>query len=287
MFSKNIYTCFPEGKKKVFTLSYDDGNVLDKRLAEMMRKYGVKGTFNLNSGAVKDPEPAPGHIAWKTMPLEEAVETLGDMEIAIHGKEHPWWDRQPTNLAFQDILDDRRALEKATGKIIRGAAYPYGTYNDDVVEMLRLCGIAYCRIVGRETCGKLTLPKDLLRLQPTCHHKYEKMPELAEKFVNKQPKLTCWMFYVWGHTFEFERDGNWELMENLLATVSGKDDIWYATNLEMADYLIAAKKLQWNQDETLVYNPTATPIWLRCKLPDVEEEQVLTVLPGQTLCLPE
>jgi len=289
MFSKNCYVAFPEGKQKVFTLSYDDANVLDKRLVEMLRKYGVKGTFNINSGIVRDPKAPKDSIAWRCMELSEAVKVYGDdMEIAIHGRTHPWWDRMPTDLAFADIMEDRRALEKATGKIIRGGAYPYGTYNDDVIEMLRLCGIVYCRTTGREATGKLTaLPKEPLRLQPTCHHKYEKLPELAEKFVTKTPKFGCWMLYVWGHTFEFERDGNWHVMEELLKTVSGKDDIWYATNLEMVDYLNASKKLQYDLDETMVHNPTATTVWLRCKLPGVEEEQVLKVMPGETVRLPE
>lgn len=38
------------GKKKAVTFSYDDGVTQDRRLVEMMNTYGVKGTFNLNSG---------------------------------------------------------------------------------------------------------------------------------------------------------------------------------------------------------------------------------------------
>lgn len=288
MFSRNVFVCFPEGRQKVFTLSYDDANVLDKKLVAMMRKYGVKGTFNINSGDPRDPEVPDDHIAWIRMPLEEAVEVYGDdMEIAIHGRTHPYWVNLPTNLALQDILEDRRALEKATGKIIRGAAYPYGTTNADVLEALRLCGIAYCRTIGMGTSRKLgDLPEDFLRLHPTCHHKDPKLMELAERLVNRTPVGKLWMLYVYGHTFEFEKDGNWDVMENLLKTVSGHDDIWYATNLEMVDYLNASKKLQYNMDETVVYNPTATTIWLKCKLPG-QDMQTLKVEPGQTLTLPE
>ena len=42
---------FPEGKSKAFTMSYDDGVVQDKRLIELMKANGIKGTFNLNSAA--------------------------------------------------------------------------------------------------------------------------------------------------------------------------------------------------------------------------------------------
>ena len=41
--------CFPQWKEKALTFSYDDGNIKDRDLVELFNKYGVKGTFNLNS----------------------------------------------------------------------------------------------------------------------------------------------------------------------------------------------------------------------------------------------
>ena len=64
---------YPGGRCKALTLSYDDGVQTDVRLIEIMKKNGLKGTFNLNSGPVKDPQSTPGHIAWKAMPLAQAV----------------------------------------------------------------------------------------------------------------------------------------------------------------------------------------------------------------------
>ena len=45
-----IYKAFPGGKHKVLTLSYDDGKIQDRRLVKIFNKYGIKATFNLNSG---------------------------------------------------------------------------------------------------------------------------------------------------------------------------------------------------------------------------------------------
>ena len=47
---KTIYTCFPQGKHKVLTMSYDDGKIFDRKLIEIFNKYGIKGTFHLNTG---------------------------------------------------------------------------------------------------------------------------------------------------------------------------------------------------------------------------------------------
>ena len=40
---------FPGKKRKVLTLSYDDGVEQDIRLVEIMKKHGLKGTFNINT----------------------------------------------------------------------------------------------------------------------------------------------------------------------------------------------------------------------------------------------
>ena len=132
---RKIVTAYPGGLEKAFTMSYDDGNDCDIPLVEMMRRYGVKGTFNINSGCCPPERMPHGKKPWSRLPLRELIDLYGDdMEIAVHGLIHPTWDRLPSPNAMQDILDDRRELERATGKIIRGAAYPYGTYSDAAVE---------------------------------------------------------------------------------------------------------------------------------------------------------
>ena len=56
---KNIYICFPGGRHKVLTMSFDDGRVEDRRLVELFNRYGVRGTFNLNAGLLLDDRVPP------------------------------------------------------------------------------------------------------------------------------------------------------------------------------------------------------------------------------------
>ena len=70
------------------------------------------------------------------------------------------------------------------------------------------------------------------------------------------------MMYVWGHSFEFTRDDNWELIEEFCRMMSGRDDIWYATNIEIVDYMKAAKNLKFTVDGNLVYNPSCMTVWI-------------------------
>jgi hypothetical protein len=70
------------------------------------------------------------------------------------------------------------------------------------------------------------------------------------------------MFYVWGHSFEFDDDDNWNIIEDFAEFIGGRDDIWYATNIEIVDYNEAFANLQFSADNSFVYNPTATDVWL-------------------------
>lgn len=261
------YPAYPDGKLKMFTVSYDDGNDCDAILVEMLRRHGAKGTFNLNSGLIGDDEvqmPEDKEKRWKRMTVEEALEVYGDdMEIAVHGSQHPWWDKLSPVNAMADILDDRRALERATGRIIRGAAYPWGTYSKDVIEILRQAGFAYCRALN--TTKKLkAMPKDPLCYEGTVRHREPQVLDIAKRFAadactDGRPLA----FYLWGHTYEFMQYDNWHIMEEILSIVGDREDVWYATNLEYFDYMAAAQKLRYNVDRTVVENPTSTDIWLR------------------------
>lgn len=285
---RKIYPTWPEGKPKVFTMSYDDGNDCDIRLVELMRKHHVKGTFNINSGVCPlEPMPYDAPKKWRRLTMKECIDLYGDdMEIAVHGMVHPTWDRMPTPNAMQDILDDRRELERATGRIIRGAAFPNGTYNDDVVDILRLAGIAYCRNIIN-TQKLRAIPTDFLRLQPTTRNRDPKVVEITRKFVDEQePSGRLWMLYIWGHSYEFVRDDSWHVIEEVLDIVGDRKDIWYATNIEMVDYMQAYQALQYNIDQTLVHNPTATDVWIRITW-GAANAQIVQVPAGATLSLPE
>ena len=78
------------------------------------------------------------------------------------------------------------------------------------------------------------------------------------------------MLYVWGHSYEFEEDNNWNVIEEFAKEISGCDDIWYATNIEIVDYLDAAKRLQFSVNCDLVYNPNAISVWIEANGKHIE-----------------
>ena len=279
-----LFMKFPEGKPKALTLSYDDGVEQDIHLLEILDRYGIKSTFNLNSRYYEKDEYTyePGRIH-RPLGKTRAVEVFSKAienghEVATHGYTHPFLEQLPEELAVYDMIRDRERLEELFGGIIRGCAYPYGTFNDTAVDALRACGLVYARnVVSSE---RFDIPTDWLRMPATCHHKNKNLMELADKFVNKQPpKQSAWLFYLWGHSYEFESDNNWNVIEEFCEKVSHKDDIWYASNIEIYDYIDAYHRLRFALNGKTVHNPTATTVWFE------KDGKICKILPGETLKL--
>ena len=263
---------FPGGRAKALTLSYDDGNHADKTLIGILDRYGIKCTLNLNSGL-------SGTDDWRmTLPELADLAEKGGHEIACHGLTHPFLQAMPPSAVMAEIFQDRINLENATGKIVRGMAYPYGTFSDSVAETLKNCGIVYSRTVN-STEG-FEIPSDWLRLNPTCHHDNPRLSELANNFLgaditNRPP----WLFYLWGHSFEFDRNQNWNVLEEFCEAVGGRNEIWYATNIEIYDYVAAYNSLISSADGSKIYNPTATAVYVECN------QKITEIKPGETVTL--
>lgn len=256
---------FPGGRCKAVTLSYDDGVEQDARLMQIMDRHGIKGTFNLNSELFAPEETVyPAGQIHRRLTRQQALALYGGSghEVAVHGATHPFLEQLPAASAVSEILRDRQQLEALFGGTVRGMAYPFGTYSDDVVEALRLCGIVYARTAGQT--GSFALPADWLRMTGTCHHNHPDLAGLTERFLAARTDRGPSLFYLWGHSYEFEADGNWRVIEDFCARIGGREDVWYATNIEIYDYVTAYSRLQYNAAGTLVHNPSAMPVWVQC-----------------------
>ncbi len=275
---------FPNGLKKALTLSYDDANYDDMRLMELMDKYGIKGTFNVSSGIYREEGTQPDG-GWPRLTLSEAKKSYREhgVEIAVHGLEHRSFTSLTEAELNYEIAADKANLEMQYGMVVRGAAYPYGHYNDESVNALARNGIKYCRTVN--TREDFAMPEDWLRLRATAHHNHPGLMELARNFASGSgvPENEPALFYLWGHTAEFRRDGNWDVIEGFLKFMSEQGDIWFATNIEICEYHLAYKALEYSTSPSsrMVYNPTAKDIWLCEK--SWQGEKLHVVKSGETL----
>ena len=249
---KTVYTCFPGGKHKCLTMSYDDGKLADRRLVEIFNRHGIRGTFHINS--------APALTDENRIRPEEFSSLYAGHEVACHTVTHPTIARCPMPGVIAQVLDDRIALERVMGYPVRGLSYPNGSYNQDICNMLPYTGIRYARIVG--SSGTFAMPEDFMKWKATCHHN-DRLMELGRAFCELNKRQYQYLMYVWGHSYEFDRDDNWQLMEDFCAMMGGRDDIWYATNIEIVDYLDVFNRLRFAADNSFVYNPSVESAWVR------------------------
>lgn len=243
---------FPGGKHFAVTFSYDDGDKADRRLVEIFNNYGMKATFNL----------IPSRFDGETVVSSGEVSSLyAGHEIACHTYSHPHLERLPLTGQVREISLCRAALEQLSGGIVRGMATPYGGKNSDTVAAMNALGIAYCRNAG--VSGGLSVPADFLDWTPSCHH--TGAPAVIEKFRSEwihQPWQYGGLLFIWGHSFEFDRANNWELAEQICSSLAGIDDIWFATNIEIYDYITAQRSLVISCDGDVIFNPSAVDVWV-------------------------
>lgn len=261
---------FPEGRPKAVTLSYDDGCRQDIRLSQILNNYGIKCTFNLNS-AWHGKDENDWHLTKEE--IQKYIIDTGH-EIAVHGAEH----RANGNLrpidGILDVANCRLGLEKDFDRIVRGMAYPdsgighfhNGVTITDIETYLKELDIVYARALGKSN-ESFDLPENWYQWMPTAHHNDTKVFELIDRFVGynptdlypaiRLPKL----FYLWGHSYEFDERDNWDRMEEICQRLGGKEDIWYATNIEIYEYINAYHSLIFSADGHKIYNPTTKKLW--------------------------
>ncbi len=265
-----IFNLYPEGKTKALTMSYDDGNIADKRLVEIFNKNGIRGTFHLNSAR---------HLRENAdIKIDELAELYKNHEVSCHTVNHPFPNTMPRESLINELLKDRENLEKAVGYPVRGMSYPYGEYNAAVIAQFKALGMEYSRTT-KATNG-FGIPEDFMQWHPTCHHRDNVLDKL-ETFKNPPRRVPHLMlFYVWGHSFEFDNNvpnNNWELIEEFCEKASGLDDVWYATNIEIVDYITALRNLRFSVNCDVVYNPSAIACWFTAN------GKAVKVAPGETL----
>lgn len=249
----SIRYIYKNGLKKALTMSYDDCSGEDIRLVELFNKYHIKGTFHLISSRLMDRNSA--------IKLSDVSTLYYGHEVSAHSLTHPFFDQIPKEELLHEMLEDKRILESVCGYPVRGMSYPNGIVTEDVLNCLRVCGFQY----GRTTVSTdgFRLPSDFMQWTPTCHHRGG-IIEKIEQFKTAYYALP--LFYIWGHSFELPRnthDSSWSMMEEFCDkfTAEFEDSVWYATNIEIFDYVTALRNVSLSADRKLVWNPSCMSVW--------------------------
>lgn len=271
MDSLKMQHLFPQGKRKALVMSYDDGSEHDRRLVDIFNRYGIRGTFHLNSAKLGKAH----HIG-----PQEVRSLYEGHEVSSHTVTHPYLTRLSEEAIKREVLDDRKALEDIAEEPVRGFAYPFGDYNERVVSVLSRLGLAYARTIDSTQPFRVT--DDFLRWPTTCHHALA--VEVGQQFLRSEDVGTKLM-QVWGHSYELDgfmtadASKNWGYMQNFCCLMGGHDFIHYATIIEIVDYLCAMGRLNVSPDHLSVYNPSTLTLWIEWQgKPLALEPEAMTTL---------
>ena len=262
------FNVFKYGKKYALTMSFDDG-AYDDKLTEIFNNYKIKGTFHLNlsSESFKNSDITPDMLH----------ERYKGHEISCHGCLHKTLTYLPVQQLYSEIFENRRVLEEFAGYPVIGHSYANGKYSDEVISALKSMGIVYSRTT--KNTGDFALPNDFMKWHPTCH--YKQCMEYGRKLLDSMhgyfgyPKL----LYVWGHGHELEHNSHWGMMDEFCSMMSENESIWYATNIEIYNYITAQRRLVISADESMVFNPSSMEIWF------AKDDNIYSAAPGQMLNL--
>lgn len=246
--------------KKYFTLSYDDGLEQDKQLIVLMKKYGIRGTFNLNSGLLGRKENVEyiGSFACKNVekdvekngfvktctanriPEDEIRQVYADFELATHGVNHIMMHKLSAEDVEKEIVIDRQILQKYTDIPVVGHAYPFGLTSPTVKQALKKHGFIYARGI-KKAKGKgesrFSFSQNPLNFNPTCSHIDKNLLPLFMNFKETQPIQGDMIFYLWGHSYEFDfyimkEKHLAKTIEQIFDMVANDDSIIPCTNAE-------------------------------------------------------
>ncbi len=277
-----IELLFPNGKSKALILSYDDGRSEDRQLVQLMNKYGLKGTFHLNSNKLG----SEGYLN-----RSEIKSIFKGHEVSVHSANHPPLTRLSKIDMVFEVVEDRKELERLVDYPVRGMAYPFGNHNDTVVDVIKGLGIEYARTVNDTYAFQI--PDNLLKWHPTVHQfakafwepknsendkkELARFYQLIQEFINSKNLA---LFDLWGHSWEMSNDkAKWEETEKTFQLLANHSDILYTTQIDLVDYLKAFHLLQFSVDKNMVYNPSALTIYFK------KSGKQYSVMSGKTIHL--
>ena len=225
-----------QGKKKAVTFSFDDGVTQDIRMIEILNKYGLKCTFNLNSsllglkGSLDRNGRTVSHVKVEPKQVKDVYQ---GHEVAVHSLTHPHLPSLPDEAVVWQVEQDRKTLSELCGYEVVGMAYPGCNNNDDrVAELIKKhTGVRYARTI--DDTGSFNLQSNYYRFHPTVYYIDENFEKIVDEFLaleTDEPKL----LYIWGHSYEMDAEyRSWEKFERICAKMSRKEDIFYGTNKEV------------------------------------------------------
>ena len=232
-----IRKLYPGGKRKAFNITYDDGVMQDLRFVELMNRYGIKGTFNLNSELMKTgfTWTHPNGMEVKRLDVDTVRWLYRGHEIASHTRTHPYMHGLTEQEVMDQLAGDKRELEEMLGVEVSGFAVPFDYYSPMIADCAKKCGFEYARM--SEFSGSYEPCRNYWFWKTGFYHIEPGLEAFADSFFETEQELA--VCQIVGHSYDLDAENLWGTVEEILRRVSRAEDVWSCTNLELVRYLKA------------------------------------------------
>lgn len=237
----------------IVTTSWDDGHPLDVRLAELLDKYGLRGTFYV-------PLRHEGHDVINNNNVYY-IKKMG-MEIGAHTLSHPVLTELHPDIVFKELTESKKMLEDKLGEPVLSFCYPKGEFNNEVRSLVVEAGY---RLARTTVSFRMEMDFDPFFMPVTfqffphisaVHLKHAmknvnlrgianwfgllkmetNLTSLSDRAFNHVLKHGG-IFHIWGHSWEIEKAGLWELLEKIFKLVSHHQEVHYLSNLQTIEMI--------------------------------------------------
>ena len=197
--------------RKIFLISFDDGTIWDRRFVELLNKYNMKATFNLNSGLEDFVWQYEDRFPIRRQVLADTVDLYKGHEVASHSLHHHWLNTLTPPQLSREVGDDCAAIKKLFCLQEIGFGVPFTACSEREVNIIRKY-VRYIRL--SEFSDSFAPPKDPYHIPI---HALYNQPDIREKIAQfAESDLPLSLFVMAGHSYELEVLDHWEYMEQLL-----------------------------------------------------------------------
>lgn len=220
--------------KTIITTSWDDGHPLDLKLAWLLQKHGIPATFYI---PIDNTER-------RGMNRQEIKEIAQNFDVGGHTYHHVNLTRISPKEAETEIVEGKKRLEDIIGRELLSFCYPYGSFNDEIINFVKQAGF-----IGARTARLLIRRiKDPFKLGTTVYAKELWLaPYMKHSVTSLDLSLFCFMlknslffkgwdriatetfdfviknggiWHLWGHSWEIEDNNEWGRLEEVLHKIS-------------------------------------------------------------------
>jgi peptidoglycan/xylan/chitin deacetylase (PgdA/CDA1 family) len=214
------------------TTSWDDGHPLDLRVADLLAKYGLRGTFYV-----------PRTAENATMTVEQVRELSQSFEVGAHTLHHVVLTGAGEQEARREIADSRSWIEDSTGQPCPMFCPPRGKFSARHLRLIREASYGGSRNVEllsldfpRQQDGLMLMPttvqahphgllayvRNVLRRAAVgnlwlylAHGRSTDWARLARSLLERA-LASGGVLHLWGHSWEVEQTGQWQRLEEVL-----------------------------------------------------------------------